>query len=114
MSVVIVCGGRDYAYRSNVDAVLDQLCIDHSPLTIVHGGAPGADTFAKQWAEKHSIPSIQVNAEWGRWGPAAGPIRNQKMLDRYHPDMVIVFPGGRGTADMAARAFAAGVPVYHK
>lgn len=44
-------------------------------------------------------------------GKAAGPIRNQRMLDEGKPDLVVAFPGGRGTADMVRRAKAAGVPV---
>jgi hypothetical protein len=33
------------------------------------------------------------------------------MLDKGRPDLVLAFPGGRGTADMIQRAEAAGVPV---
>jgi hypothetical protein len=32
-------------------------------------------------------------------------------LRKGKPDLVIAFPGGRGTADMVARARKAGVPV---
>lgn len=42
---------------------------------------------------------------------AAGPIRNQHMLDIGKPDVVLAFPGGRGTEDMIRRAEKAGVPV---
>ncbi len=38
-------------------------------------------------------------------------IRNQQMLDEAKPDMVLAFPGGRGTDDMVSRAEKAGVPV---
>jgi hypothetical protein len=44
-------------------------------------------------------------------GKAAGPIRNQRMIDEGKPDLVIAFPGGRGTADMVSRAKKAGIPV---
>jgi predicted Rossmann-fold nucleotide-binding protein len=37
-------------------------------------------------------------------GLAAGPIRNQQMIDEGKPDLVIAFPGGAGTHDMMARA----------
>jgi UDP-N-acetylmuramoylalanine-D-glutamate ligase len=33
------------------------------------------------------------------------------MLEREKPDLVVAFPGGRGTADMVAKARAAGVEV---
>lgn len=45
-------------------------------------------------------------------GKAAGPIRNQRMLDDGKPDRVLAFPGGRGTANMVKLAKAAGVPVH--
>ena len=35
---------------------------------------------------------------------SAGPIRNQEMLDKENPDIVVAFPGGRGTQDMTSRA----------
>lgn len=48
-------------------------------------------------------------------GKAAGPIRNQHMLDGYHPDMVVFFhhdlSSSKGTKDMVERARKAGVPV---
>ena len=44
--------------------------------------------------------------------PAAGPKRNQQMLDEAKPDMVVAFPGGKGTAHMRQIAKAAGVPVW--
>jgi predicted Rossmann-fold nucleotide-binding protein len=31
-------------------------------------------------------------------------MRNQKMLDKGKPDLVVAFPGGRGTSDMISRA----------
>ena len=42
---------------------------------------------------------------------SAGHIRNQVMLDKGKPDVVVAFPGGRGTADMVRRAEGAGIEV---
>ena len=44
-------------------------------------------------------------------GAAAGPVRNGEMLSRGKPDVVIAFPGGRGTANMCEQAMTAGVRV---
>ena len=38
---------------------------------------------------------------------------NQQMLDIGKPDLVLAFPGGSGTADMVAKARAAGVGVLY-
>ena len=82
---------------------------------IIEGGAKGADTLAWKWARhflgKGSEYSVQFRARWDMHGKAAGPIRNKQMLDEGKPDLVISFPGGRGTANMIKQAKAAGVEV---
>ena len=57
---------------------------------------------------KHSGPN-----PWEKHGKAAGPIRNQFMLEQEKPDLVIAFDGGRGTADMMRRSRRAGVDTIH-
>ena len=52
-------------------------------------------------------------AEWKKHGKAAGPIRNRKMLQDGKPDLVLAFPGGRGTANMVELATDAGIRVMH-
>ena len=46
-----------------------------------------------------------------RLGRKAGPIRNQRMLDEGKPDLVVAFPGGKGTNGMIDLARNAGVRV---
>lgn len=104
---VLVCGGRDYENFDVVRATLDSL----KPSLIIEGGAAGADYCAAHWATKTGVPIRTFPADWKSHGRAAGPIRNQQMLDEGKPDLVVAFPGGRGTADMIRRARAAGVPV---
>jgi hypothetical protein len=87
--------------------VLDEI----RPREIIHGGAAGADWCAGAVAELRDIPQSVFKADWKAHGRAAGPIRNQQMLDQGKPDLVLAFPGGRGTADMVRRAKAAGVEV---
>lgn len=120
---VLVCGGRDYDDKARVWAALDDLCVreglmdehnilpDYRRLVIIHGGARGADALADSWAVHSGVPFIVEPADWGTHGRAAGPLRNQKMIDAHKPDLVIAFPGGRGTADMIRRAEAAGIEV---
>jgi hypothetical protein len=59
---------------------------------------------------KGDLKRFEIKANWRKYGPAAGPIRNQQMLD-WGPDLVVAFAGGTGTAGMVALARAAGVPV---
>jgi hypothetical protein len=78
---------------------------------LIEGEAPGADTLAREWATEQGIPVERYPADWNRHGKAAGPIRNRRMLVEGKPDLVVAFPGGRGTANMISQAEAAGVKV---
>jgi hypothetical protein len=112
---IIVCGGRDFKDWPMLSAKLDALHAE-TPLDCVAtgaapGAAPGADTLADTWARSRGIRVERYYALWQTHGKAAGPIRNQRMLDSENPDLVVAFPGGKGTADMIQRAKAAGVAV---
>ena len=108
----IICGGRNFVDTEMFNSAMgDLIRLRGMPECIVNGGARGADLMAKEWAERHAIEARSVAADWGLHGKAAGPIRNQTMLDRYKPDFVVAFPGGKGTADMVHRSRKAGVDV---
>jgi hypothetical protein len=105
---VLVTGGRDYADSETVWAVLGELL----PIAaLAHGQARGADSLADYWASQHGVPVYGYPADWSRHGRAAGAIRNRQMLDDFRPDLVVAFPGGKGTRDMVARARRADVRV---
>lgn len=113
---VLVCGGRDFNDRDAMARALKEykpkpLTTGVSDAIIIVGGAPGADTLAEEWADCFGVRKRVFLANWKAHGKAAGPIRNQRMLDEGKPDLVLAFPGGRGTADMVKRARAAGVRV---
>jgi hypothetical protein len=104
---VLVCGGRDYGDFGRVDLVLREI----QPDMVIHGGYRGADSLANRWAAYNDVPCLRVPAKWMTHRKAAGPIRNAQMLELGQPTLVVAFPGGDGTADMVAKARAAGVPV---
>ena len=106
---VLVCGGRNYNRRRTVYVSLDGLA--PKPTVIIHGDYYGADDLAKGWANLRGVPEAPFPADWQTHGRAAGPIRNQQMIDEGKPDLVVAFPGGTGTADMIRRAKAAGIRV---
>lgn len=113
---VLVCGGRrfgvgDEGRRLFMFRTLAGLHERHHFTAIIEGGAPGADASAATFGKQHGIPVMTFKPDWDQYGRAAGPIRNREMLERGKPDMVIAFPGGRGTADMIEAANEAGVPV---
>lgn len=112
-SRALVCGGRDYRDGEHLWNFLDGAGITF----LIVGYDPndkrfqGADQLAYEWAQMRGIPGRCFPAEWGKYRKAAGPIRNQKMIDRGKPEVVYAAPGGVGTADMKAKAKAACIEV---
>ncbi|WP_312313127.1 SLOG family protein [Sphingobium yanoikuyae] len=104
---ILICGGRTF----NDQVAFARVMEGREPSVIINGGAAGADRLARMWAGYRAIATFTFPADWERMGPSAGPRRNQRMIDEGKPDLVIAFPGGRGTADMIRRARAAGIPV---
>lgn len=108
---ILVCGGRDFADSDLLNRTLDQLAKTHFIEAVIEGNGRGADRMAGFWARKHGIDNLKYPPDWDRYGAAAGPMRNQEMIDDGRPDLVIAFPGGRGTQDMIKRALVAGIEV---
>jgi YspA, cpYpsA-related SLOG family len=108
---VLVCGGRDFSNLLFVAAVMSGIDSDYGISAIIHGAARGADVLVGQWARAHGIPVEEFPADWKRYGRGAGVRRNEQMLREGKPDLVVAFPGGKGTADMVRRADSAGIRV---
>lgn len=114
---VLITGGRHFKDRILVYSVLDALNHFLTISCLVHGDASGVDTFADDWGKTHSI-HVERNPvsayDWKIQGRAAGPIRNQRMLQKnLDTNMVIAFPDGRGTANMVKIAERHAVPVMN-
>jgi len=106
---ILVCGGRDF----NDDILVRKVLFNYidKNLVIIQGEARGADYLAKMWAKNYSVAYESYPADWSKYGKRAGYIRNVQMLNEGKPDMVIAFPGGKGTEMMINLAKSAGVPV---
>jgi len=131
MTPVLVCGGREFGVmpdecpddqmalrferarreRLQLTEVLDQIHVERSIALLIHGDARCADRLAGEWAQDRGIPCRPFPADWQKHRRAAGPIRNKQMLVEGMPDLVVAFPGGRGTANMVGQARAAGIDV---
>lgn len=114
---VLVCGDRNWKDRDLIAREIDKVrrsCRDGELLSIVEGEADGADKMARQYGISVGILVIGVHADWKTYGRAAGPIRNQKMLDDYKPDQVLAFHdnigASSGTKDMIERTIVARIP----
>jgi hypothetical protein len=107
----------------------ERLHARHDGLLIVHGDCPtGADAIADAWPAKpfavayerhvadwlHCRPTCHHPAQLKKgvnYCPAAGPYRNQEMVDAGAAVcLAFILPGSRGTIDCVKRARAAGIP----
>jgi orotate phosphoribosyltransferase len=108
---ICVCGGRDFTDRALVWKTLNDIKSFIPEFTLVHGGAKGADSLAAWWAERVSNDVEVFPAEWVKdGGKSAGIKRNIRMLES-GIDLLVAFPGGKGTAHMISICERAGVPV---
>lgn len=80
-------------------------------VVIISGGAKGADNLGEDWSVVNWTELERYPADWETHGKKAGILRNIQMLEQGKPDLVIAFPGGRGTAHMVRIAKEAGVEV---
>ena len=112
---IIICGSRDWTDKHTIHREIDRLLARYgSELVIIHGVCEtGADMIANDYCIEKDIRIIPFPAKWKRQGKAAGPIRNQRMIDEGKPQGVVAFDlgGTPGTAGMINKAHAAGLPV---
>lgn len=108
---ILVTGSRDWTDVATINAAL----LEHATRrdVVVHGGADGADSIADQ--RHRLLPGASCEtweAQWAEFGKAAGPRRNQAMVDS-GVDLCLAFirNDSRGATDCLMRASSAGVPV---
>jgi len=114
--VVVVAGSRALAWsQAAVQAALLQCVAGRPVLQVLHGGARGADALAAAAARRLGWKVVCISADWRRYGRAAGPIRNGVLIQMAIAHavgesaaaaevVVIVFPGGAGTASLVKHA----------
>jgi hypothetical protein len=108
---VVVTGGRGFTNEVRIRWALEGLHAKYIIAHLAHGDARGADTIAGRVARSMGIevqPYPVDNGVDGPW-PAAGHRRNDRMLtnelfNKGGVDLVVAFPGGRGTAGCVKRA----------
>lgn len=117
---VLICGSRGWKDSRPINALIAGLDVlaeaAGEELVIIHGDAKsGADKLADSLGRQWGAEVIRVPADWDRYGKAAGPIRNQRMIDEYDPDQVWAFRTygkSNGTDDMVARGEKAEIPTF--
>jgi len=84
---------------------MDYFLKNSEDITIISGGAKGADTLAIQYAKERGYKLIVKNAEWDEFGKSAGYIRNKEMaelasLDSKGACVAFIENNSRGTKHM--------------
>lgn len=109
---VLICGDRHWYDRKMIFRLMQSELAQND--TVITGGAPGADTIAMNCAFLLKINVEVIMAQWRTYGPRAGPMRNQEMIDML-PNQVWAFhddiDNSKGTKDLVARARNRLIPV---
>lgn len=110
MRKILCCGCRDW---DSWDLIRNKMKDLSKDTIIIEGDARGADKMCGWIAEQLGLTVLKFPADWDKYGKAAGPIRNQQMIDKGKPTEAIAFWDGvsRGTSDMINRLKKANIPV---
>ena len=105
-----IIGGRDFNDNGLLRKYMGLFIFED--VTIISGGAAGADSYGEMYARDYCIPAKIFKPEWDKYGKSAGFIRNQTIVDNC--DMVLAFWDGqsRGTADTIEKAKRAKKPTF--
>jgi hypothetical protein len=109
---ILICDSRTWTNRKLVEDTITNIK-GYSDITFIHGGASGADNICSRVCKDNNIKQEVYIPNWKKYGKAAGPIRNQEMLNT-GVDLVIAFCHGsivngeftpsKGTNDTITRA----------
>ena len=109
-TLVAIAGGKTVADAGAVIRSLDRARAKYADLVLVHGGGPGVEKIAAQWAERNGVHQVVCKPDWQRHGRAAPFRRNDELLNLL-PKGVIAFPGGGITGNLVDKARQRGIPV---
>jgi hypothetical protein len=120
--LIMVAGGRDYGETRSEERLIRRKLEAYAQVgnILLSGGARGADSLAEEiWTLDFQLPAMVAPAPWDRVGKAAGPVRTYAILTgtawspymTQTPDVVLAFPGGKGTEYTVKSARKLGVEV---
>ena len=97
---VIITGSRNFTDFDKMVKVCDTLLHGSRDVTILSGGAKGADRLGERYARYKMLPYEIIKPEWDRYGRQARYIRNFDLATK--GDVLIMFWDGksRGSGHM--------------
>lgn len=111
---VLVTGSRNWTDWITVRNALGEVFMGaQGPVTVIHGGARGADTIAASIARRWGAEVEEHRAHWrtaGVYNPGAGLARNQEMVN-LGADICLAFikNNSKGATHCATMAQEAGI-----
>ena len=109
-TLVAIAGGKEVRDAGAVFARLDQTKAKYPDMVLAHGGGPGVERIAAQWAERNGVHQVVCKPDWNAHGRAAPFRRNDALLDLL-PKGVLAFPGSGITDNLVDKAVKLGIPV---
>ena len=80
---LLIAGSRGYnnydEMKEKTDYILSHKIAQGYCIHIVSGGARGADSLAKRYAQEHGYQYHEFPADWHTYGKSAGYVRNREM-----------------------------------
>lgn len=76
---ILITGSRDWINAIAIEHALRQHSI--AGAILVHGDCRGADKIGKKVWNSLGLKDEPHPANWTKYGPAAGPIRNREMIN---------------------------------
>ena len=109
-TLVAIAGGKQVTDANAVINRLDKAKAKYADIILVHGGGPGVERIAAQWAERNGVHQVVCKPDWNAHGRAAPFRRNDELLNLL-PKGVIAFPGSGITDNLVDKAVKLGIPV---
>lgn len=102
---ISIIGSRSFndalLFNKAVNEIIESI---NEPVTIISGGAKGADSLAATYAKQNNLPLLEYKPDWKKYGRGAGPVRNAQIIS--DADLIIAFWDGvsKGTLDAINKA----------
>ena len=109
-TLIAIAGGKHIASPDAVFRRLENARAKYTDMVLVHGGGPGVEKIAAQWADRNGVHQVVCKPDWDRHGRAAPFRRNDDLLNLL-PKGVIAFPGSGITDNLVDKAIKLGIPV---
>lgn len=111
---LIIAGSRTFKNYFEARGIIYSTLSTRKPeeITIISGGAKGADYIGEMFAKEFGTGLSIYNADWDTYGKKAGHIRNEEMA-KVGDGLLLFWDGeSKGSQDMMFKALAKNIPVF--